>query len=263
MMGFFYGGYPRPRRRGWGIPRQAGPSARSGDLFGKGQVLVMRAIKGRAHPLGQLVGTQQTLRLHHAPLAVHPLGLYRVQPRALLRQKAAYDPNTFLLALLHLPVVLAHPPPNLLAYVPAGVVPHQDQDLLAGLRQLLRAPRKEARSYPAHRSPLDEPQPRPLVEFGQVQPIAGDGLRIWVVFGDRALLQAQRFAVLAPSVQRGKGQSAPPRLVLETHHPPRIALGETDQPVAAPFFRAYSGSGLVIHRLARSHRTPIRSKVAR
>src|SRR3954464_4884993 len=99
-----------------------GSSARSGDLFGKGQVLVMRAIKGRAHPLGQLVGTQQTLRLHHAPLAVHPLGLYRVQPRALLRQKAAYDPNTFLLALLHLPVVLAHPPPNLLAYVPAGVV---------------------------------------------------------------------------------------------------------------------------------------------
>jgi hypothetical protein len=49
----------------------------------------------------------------------------------------------------------------------------------------------------------------------------------------------------------------------ETHHPPWVALGQADQPLAAPFFRAYSGSGLAIHRLARSHRTPIRSKVAR
>ena len=71
------------------------------------------------------------------------------------------------------------------------------------------------------------------------------------------------------SIKRGKGETrrkghpAPPRFVLETEHPLRITLGEADQPVAAPSFRAYSGSGLVIQRLARNHRTPIRSKVAR
>lgn len=52
----------------------------------------MWATEGRAHPLDQLVSTQQSLRFHDAPLAVRPLGLYEIQPRALLRQVAAYDP---------------------------------------------------------------------------------------------------------------------------------------------------------------------------
>jgi hypothetical protein len=53
------------------------------------------------------------------------------------------------------------------------------------------------------------------------------------------------------------------RLVLETHSPLWMALGEPDQPVSSPFLREYCGSGLSIQRLARSHRTPRRSKVAR
>src|SRR3954451_6352608 len=104
----------------------------------------MRTIEGRAYPLSQLVGAERTRRLHHSALSVHPLGLYRVQPRALLRQVAVYDPHAFLPALLYLPVVLADPPPNLLAHVPRSVVLHQDPNLLSRRSELLRAPRKEA-----------------------------------------------------------------------------------------------------------------------
>src|SRR5215212_1036843 len=67
-------------------------NARSGDIFGERQVLMMWATEGRAHPLDQLVSTQQSLRFDDAPLAVRPLGLYGIQPRALLGQVAAYDP---------------------------------------------------------------------------------------------------------------------------------------------------------------------------
>src|SRR5215204_1710211 len=80
-----------------------------------------------------------------------------------------------------------------------------------------------------------------------------DALPIW----------ARGLPVLAPGVQRGQGEAAPPGLVLEAHSPPRVALRQADQPVAAPFFPAHSGSGEVIQRLARSQRIPIRSRVAR
>lgn len=42
-----------------------------------------------------------------------------------------------------------------------------------------------------------------------------------------------------------------------------MTLSEGDQPISSPFFRAYSGSGLSIQRLARSQRTPSRTSVAR
>src|SRR5215212_9767394 len=57
---------------------------------------------------------------------------------------------------------------------------------------------------------------------------------------------------------------APPALVLVTYGPTVGVLGaQGDQPVAHPFFRAYSGSGLVIRRLARLRLTPVRAEVAR
>jgi hypothetical protein len=41
-----------------------------------------------------------------------------------------------------------------------------------------------------------------------------------------------------------------------------MLAGQADQPVAELFFRTYSGSGLVIHCLARFQRIPNRSCVA-
>src|SRR5215203_1469504 len=56
-------------------------------------MLVMRTVEGCAYPLGQFVGRQQPFGLDHPTLAVNPLRFYRVQPRTLLRQKAANDPD--------------------------------------------------------------------------------------------------------------------------------------------------------------------------
>ena len=55
----------------------------------------MRTAEDPAYPIGEFVGAQQTLGLDHFALAVNPFGLDRVQPWALLGQKAAYDPHSF------------------------------------------------------------------------------------------------------------------------------------------------------------------------
>jgi hypothetical protein len=59
-------------------------SARSGDIFGNGQMLVVRTPKDCADPIGQLVGPQQAVGLDHLALAVDPSGLHRIEPRTLL-----------------------------------------------------------------------------------------------------------------------------------------------------------------------------------
>jgi hypothetical protein len=57
-------------------------------------MLVMRTTEDSAEALGQLVGCKQTSRFYHLALGMNPLGFYRVQPRALFGQKAAYDPHS-------------------------------------------------------------------------------------------------------------------------------------------------------------------------
>lgn len=55
-----------------------------------------------------------------------------------------------------------------------------------------------------------------------------------------------------------------PALILEAYNPLRTAAAsKPDQPVAIPFFLAYSGSGLSIQRLALSQRSPRRTRVGR
>ena len=51
----------------------------------------MRTSERGAGPLGDLVGRQEPRRLQHPALAMHPLGLDRIQPRTLARQQAAED----------------------------------------------------------------------------------------------------------------------------------------------------------------------------
>src|SRR5215207_2687171 len=221
----------------------------------------MRTVEDRADPICQLVSRQQPLGLYDLALAVDPLGLHRVEPRALLGQKAAYDPHSTA-AVFDCSVVRGDPPSELFGDVPASVVPDQNPNLLACRLKLLAAPRKKAGGYGAHGAAIHKAQPH-LLESWHIQPVAGDGLRIGVVLGDRLLHQAQGLSCLAPTAQSRPGQPAEPSLVQETYDPLGEALGEANQPVAPPFFLWYSGSGLVIQRLARSQRTPILSKVAR
>src|SRR5215216_7401486 len=87
-------------------------------------MLVMGTAEDPTGPVGKLVSAQKTVGLYHLPLAVHPLRLDGVQPRALFGQKAAYDPHSsFAVAPFDLAVVFAEPSSYLAAYVPACVVP--------------------------------------------------------------------------------------------------------------------------------------------
>src|SRR5215213_8441572 len=99
-----------------------------------------------SYPIRELVGSQQPVWLYHLSLAVYPLGLYGIEPRTLLGQKAAHYPHP-LAAFLNSTVVRSEPAPDLLADVPGSVVPDEDHDLLAGRFELLGTPRKESSRY--------------------------------------------------------------------------------------------------------------------
>src|SRR3712207_2063577 len=226
-------------------------------------MLVMRTVEGRTHAICQFVGAEQTtVGLHHPSFAVDPLRLYRVEPRALLGKQAGQDAYSAP-APLDLPVVGGDPLSDLFGGVPRSVVPDKEPHLLASCFESLAAPRKEPPRYTAQRATIHKAQPH-LLELRQVEPIAGDGLRIRIVFGDRLLDETHGLTRFGPTIEGGQSQPAPPSLVFKTYHPGVwIVLREADQPVAPPFFLAYSGSGEVIHLLARSQRTPIRESVAR
>src|SRR5439155_24693089 len=77
-----------------------------------------------------------------------------------------------------------------------------------------------------------------------------------------AQAQAERLA-RRPGVQRRLGEAGEPDLVGEAEGPPRPAPRQADQPVAAAFFCAQAGSGLVSQRLARFQPTPKRESACR
>src|SRR5215210_1304339 len=226
-------------------------------------MLVMRTTENLTDPVGELVSAQQTIGLDHLALAVDPFGFYGVQPRALLRQKATYDPHSMSVP-FDLAVMSSEPSSELAAYVPGGVVPDEEQDLLADSFELLSAPSEKPGRYLTHGTTIHEPQPR-LLKLRQIESVARDGLlTIGVVLGDRLLDEAHRLSLLGPATQGRRSESAPPALILEAGGPLRIGLGHAHQSVAPPFFLSYRGSGLVIHRLARCQRTlRRRAKVAR
>src|SRR5215210_2019114 len=114
-------------------------------------MLVMRTLKSSTGSFGQLVGHKQTIGLYDPPFAVNPLGLYRVEPRTLFGQQAAYDPHPFSTP-FDAAVVRIDPLSNFVAYVPGSVVPDQHPNLLTDRFKLRRAPRKEAPRYSAHRT---------------------------------------------------------------------------------------------------------------
>src|SRR5215210_1817211 len=224
-------------------------------------MLVMQTVEGRTGAICQLPGGEQAVGFHHPSFAVYPLGLYRVEPRALFRQQAAYDPHSFA-ACFDPPVVGSDPLAHLFGGVPAGVVPDQNPNPLARHFELLAAPPQKLCRYAAKRATVHEPEPH-LLEFGHIKPVAGDGLRIRIILFDRLLDKTHGLTRLCPAVEGGQSQPAPPALVTEAYCPTFVVLCQAHQPVAPPFFLWYSGSGLVIQRLARSQRTPIRARVAR
>src|SRR5215203_1260654 len=120
-----------------------------------------------ANPLGELVSTEQPLSLNYLAFAVNPLGLYCIEPRALGRQQTWHYPDP----------MAADPASDLMAFMPACVVPDEKQSLLAPLSKPVAAPREKLRGYGAHGSAIHEPQPS-LLKLRQVKPVAGESLRL-------------------------------------------------------------------------------------
>jgi hypothetical protein len=79
----------------------------------------------------------------HRAFAVHPVGLDRIQPRALARQGADDDAHA-LAAASHHPVVGTDPLLYRMADVPAGVVPDEEQRDPAELKTVLEVAREGA-----------------------------------------------------------------------------------------------------------------------
>ena len=101
-----------------------------------------------AYPICELVSAEHPLRLRDLAFGVDPLGLYGVKPRALGGQQARYYPNP-LAAFLDLAVVGVDPTSHLMAFVPACVVPDQQQGLFAHSLESLAAPLKKLRGVMA------------------------------------------------------------------------------------------------------------------
>src|SRR5918992_6076248 len=138
-------------------------------------MIVVRTLKGGTDSFGQLVGPEQPVSLYDSSFAMNPLGLHRIEPRALFGQQAAYDPHPFSTP-FDRPVVRVDPLLHFMAYVPACVVPDQCPHLLANRFELLGAPIKKPGGYGAHRTAIDKTQPR-LLKLGHIQAVAGDSLR--------------------------------------------------------------------------------------
>jgi hypothetical protein len=126
---------------------------------------------------------EQILGLYDLALAVKPLlGLYDVKLRALLGQKAGYDPRSFG-AVFDMAIVGAEPTSDLHGDVPARVVPDEKQYLLAELFELLSALWETLSRYGTHGPTVHEPDLR-LVELRHRISLTGDSVGVGIVFGD-------------------------------------------------------------------------------
>src|SRR5215212_5055737 len=227
----------------------------------------VRAPVGVADAVGEFVCGEQGVGFDDPPLAVDPGRLDGVEPGALTRQVAG-DEADALPALLDVAVVVADPVADLLADVPGGVVPDHQERLLAGGLELAATPVQVVDGHRADGAAVDEAQPHPVggVLRGRVgaqqQAVAGRRLRVRVVLRDRLFDQPRSGILLDPGAEAGSGQTTPPDLIPDAQGPGRMARSQADQAVARTFLRAYSGSGLVIHPLARFQRTP-RRRMAR
>ena len=226
-------------------------------------MLVVRTTEDPADPICELISAEQSLRRCDFAFAMNPLGLDRIEPRALGRQKAGnYAHPSFATIVFDFSVVGGDPASHLSAFVPGGIVPDQKQGPLAPLPKPVAAPREKLRGYGAHRPTIHEPKPS-LCELWQIKPVAGEGLRLRITLSRFLLDEAYRLSGISPRMHRRSLEAGKPALVLETQSPLGMALGQPDQPISIPFFRAYSGSGLSIQRLALCQRTPSLESVAR
>ena len=227
----------------------------------------MSAIESSTDPIRQLLGRQGAVWLNDPTFTMQPLGFNRVQPGTFDGQRTDQDAHPLTRG-LDLPVMLPDPSADGLANVPGGIVPDQSQHPFTQGVHFSAAPVQKLDGNGADGPTVYETQPHLLLGFSfsqlpaDQQAVASQGFALRIIFGLRQLNQTQRLSGGGPSVQVRLSKTAPPGFIFETQDPIKLP-GPADQPVTSLFFRSYSGSGLMIQRLARCQLTPIRPSVAR
>ena len=235
-------------------------------------------LEDSADARGEFAGREQAVGFDHLALAMHPLGFDRVQPRALDGQGAGHDPHAAArladlstcrlwapsqsrTSLLRCQEALSHTSNSAILPAAASFVQAQARKRVVSARW--RSPGGRPRSAatplraagrPDRRStsgPAGRSRPTP---WGRGRPSRPSV---------RPTATAGRLVGCGPRMEGRVSQPAPPHLVFEGQRPVRVGHGQTNQAGAGAFFRAYSGSGLVIQSLARCHWTPSRASVAR
>jgi hypothetical protein len=208
------------------------------------------------YPLGYLLRGQDMGRFDHGAFPMDPLGLDGVQPGTFTRQPTRDDAHSTP-CLLDVAVMRSQPRPHQLAFVPRGIVPHQQQGTLFEGSQPVTAPGQKLERQRTHGLACGKPEPELRRRRGggtQQQAIAGQGLGLGIIFGQRFFHQAQHALARRPGVHGRLRQATPPDFIAKTEHPLGMGGSQADQTIALFFFLAYAGSGLVIQCLARFHR---------
>lgn len=218
----------------------------------------VRTLKIRTHAVGHLLGREQPIRCDNVTLTMYPMWLDRVEPRALDRQRTRNKSHAFPV-LFHLLIVLAYPVLDGATDVPRRIVPRHEQGDLTLLLQLRTAPVQELRRDVTHGATINEAQPDRILFPGGVgwardeQSIAGQGFRIRIVGRNGLFDHAHGMVGVRPGMHGWRRQTTPPCLVFEAQGPVRVGGHDPLQAITRPFFRVYSGSGLLIQRLTRRH----------
>ena len=181
----------------------------------------------------QLRSRQLAPWLSDGPLAVDPMRLNAIQPRAFRRQLTHDDSHSPLL--LGFPIVCSRPATHRLRDRPRGIIPYQQQCLLAFLDQSSTDPLEKLCRNTRHWPATHEPQPDLFAICAQ-QPVTANGLRIFIRLIDRVLYQPQRVS-LRPTVQPGLSEATPPDFIYITQYPGRVLVGQTDQSLTRLFLR--------------------------
>src|SRR6266508_5449144 len=105
----------------------------------------------------QFVGAEHAVGLRNRTLAMHPLGLDWVEPRALAGQQARHDPHA-LAGLFEAAIMDANPVAHILALVPGGIVPDQEPATHALGRQPLTTPCQKVSGHRAEWAPFYKAQ---------------------------------------------------------------------------------------------------------
>src|SRR5215210_809557 len=131
-------------------------------------------------PRLQFVGAEQAVWLGDGAFAMHPFRFDWVEPGTLAWQQTRHDPHS-LAAVLDRAVVKPYPVADLLALVPRGIVPDQQQALDALHCQPLTRPRQKVDRDGTDWSARDKAQQHLvglLWSAAQQQPVTGQRLRV-------------------------------------------------------------------------------------